>query len=113
MCEKCFYDNMLVNSLQNLDLTKECDCMKKVNVPKMCYAASSLLLLGFIIHTIVDYYRYYNTNTLTSAPFYLLVVVNIAYFIVPAIITLVIGIVVKCKQKQTPKRRTHIGIYML
>ena len=43
--------------------------MKKVNVPKVCYAASILLLLGFIIHTIVDYYRYYNTNTLTSAPF--------------------------------------------
>ena len=73
--------------------------MKKWNIPKVCCAVSMLLFLGFIIHTVVDHYRYYNTNTLTSAPFYLWVVVNAAYFIVPAIIVLAIGIVVKSKRK--------------
>lgn len=73
--------------------------MKKVNISKVCYVISILLFLGFVIHTAVDYYRYYNTNTLTSAPFYLGVIVNIVYFIVPAIIALIVGIVVKNKRK--------------
>ena len=73
--------------------------MKKVNISKVCYVISILLFLGFVIHTVVDHYRYYNTNTLTSAPFYLGVIVNIVYFIVPAIIALIVGIVVKNKRK--------------
>ena len=73
--------------------------MKRMNLPKVCNAISMLLFLGFVIHTAVDYYRYYYTNTLNSAPFYLWVVVNGVYFIIPAIIALIIGIVVKSKQK--------------
>ena len=75
--------------------------MKRINKATVCYAISILLFLAFIIHTIVDYNRYYNSNILTAAPFYLWIVVNIVYFIVPAIIFLIIGIIIKNKQKST------------
>ena len=74
--------------------------MRKMNIPNVCYAVSVLLLVGFIIHTIVDYIRYYNTDTLTAAPFYLWVVVNIVCFIAPAIIALIVGAVVKHKKEK-------------
>ena len=74
--------------------------MKKINISKACNVVSILLLLGFIIHTIVDYNRYYNTSILTAAPFYLRVVVNIVCFIAPAIIAFVIGLVIEKRRSQ-------------
>ena len=71
--------------------------MKKINGATVCYTLSILLFLGFIINTLVDYIRY--NNTLNSAPFYIWVAVNILYFIVPAFIALVIGLVLKRKSK--------------
>ena len=71
--------------------------MKKINGVTVCYTLSVLLFLGFIINTIVDYSRY--NSTLNSAPFYLWVLVNILFFIVPAIIVFIVGLVIKIKQK--------------
>ena len=71
--------------------------MKKIKGVSVCYTLSILLFLGFIINTIVDYSRY--DSTLNSAPFYLWVLVNILCFIVPAIIVLIIGLVIKKKKK--------------
>ena len=71
--------------------------MKKINGVSVCYTLSIILFLGFIINTIVDYRRY--NSTLNSAPFYLWVLVNILCFIVPAIIVLIIGLVIKKKKK--------------
>ena len=71
--------------------------MKKINGVSVCYTLSILLFLGFIINTIVDYSRY--DSTLNSAPFYLWVLVNILCFIVPAIIVLIIGLVIKKMKK--------------
>ena len=62
--------------------------MKKFNGVKICYGASVLLFVGFIINTIIDYGRY--NSTLNSAPFYLWIIVNGICFIVPAIIGLII-----------------------
>ena len=73
--------------------------MKKINIAKLCNAISVLLLSGFVMHTIVDYNRYYNTDILTAAPFYLWVVVNTVYFIVPAVIVYAAGIFIRKKQK--------------
>lgn len=71
--------------------------MKKLNISKLCYVISILMLIGFVINTILDYSRY--NSTLNSAPFYLWILVNILCFIVPAIIFFIIGIVIKKKQK--------------
>ena len=71
--------------------------MKKLNKTKVCYGLSVLLIIGFIINTIIDYGRY--NTTLNSAPFYMWIIVNAVCFIVPAIITLIIGLVIKKKTK--------------
>ena len=70
--------------------------MKKLNISKLCYIISALLLVGFVINTILDYSRY--NSTLNSAPFYLWVLVNMLCFIVPAIIVFIVGLVIKKKQ---------------
>ena len=71
--------------------------MKKLNWIKVCYSLSVLLVIGFIINTIIDYSRY--NSTLNSAPFYLWIIVNAICFIVPAIIALIVGLVIKKKTK--------------
>lgn len=71
--------------------------MKRVNAITICYTLSTLLFLGFMINTIIDYHRH--NSTLNSAPFYIWIIVNIIYFIVPATITFTIGIVLKKKQQ--------------
>ena len=71
--------------------------MKKLNWIKACYTLSVLLVIGFIINTIIDYSRY--NSTLNSATFYLCIIVNTICFIVPAIIVLIVGLVIKKKTK--------------
>ena len=71
--------------------------MKKINGEKVCYGVSALLLLGFVVNTIVDYSRY--NSALNSAPFSVWILVNAIFFVVPAIIGLVCGLIVRKKQK--------------
>lgn len=67
----------------------------KNNIPKICNIVSVVLAVAFVIKSIVDYTRY--STTLNSAPFYVWVLVNALYLIIPAIVVLVIGIIVKNK----------------
>lgn len=71
--------------------------MKKINSVKVCNVLSILLFLGFIMKTITDYSQY--KSTLNSAPFYVWVVVNMIWFIVPAVVVLIVSIVIKNKTK--------------
>ncbi len=71
--------------------------MKKINAARICNILSIALLVGFVINTIVDYIRY--STTLNSAPFYLWIIVNMVYFILPAIIVFVVGIIIKNRAK--------------
>ena len=71
--------------------------MKRINGKTMCYTLSVLLFFGFIINTILDYSRY--NSTLNSAPFYIWIIVNMIYFLVPAITAFTIGVVLRKKQK--------------
>lgn len=64
---------------------------------KVCFVVSSLLTLAFIGKTIVDYSQY--TSTLHSSPFYLWIIMNVIYFIVPALVILLIGIIARRKAK--------------
>ncbi len=70
--------------------------MKKISV-KVCYTVSVLLLVGFIIKTIIDYGQY--KSTLNSAPFYVWVIANMVWFIVPAVVALIVGLIIKSKTK--------------
>ena len=62
--------------------------MKKHHI---CYLISGILALAFIVKTAIDYGVY--TTTLNSAPFYVWILINGLYFLVPALIPLVIGLV--------------------
>ena len=69
--------------------------MKKY-IPGICYAVGAALTAAFVLKSIVDYRQY--SSTLNSAPFDVWVLVNALYLLIPAIIVLVIGIIVKKKQ---------------
>ena len=71
--------------------------MKKLAGTKICYGLSGILLVGFIINTAIDYGRY--NNTLNSAPFYIWILANAICFLVPSIIALIIGLILKKKAK--------------
>ena len=71
--------------------------MKKINGVNLCCALSILLFLGFIIKTIIDYSQY--KSTLNSAPFYIWIIANAIYLVVPSIIVLVVGLAIKNKTR--------------
>lgn len=66
-------------------------------ISKWCNVISLVLIVGFIIKTIFDYGKY--SSTLNSAPFYLWILVNALYFLLPALIIFVAGIIKKGKKK--------------
>ena len=70
--------------------------MKK-NKPRIFNIVSAILVAAFVIKSIVEYSHY--SNTQNSAPFYVWVLVNALYLIIPAIVVLVIGIVVRKKER--------------
>ena len=71
--------------------------MKKLNITKMCNVISIILLVCFIVKTIIDYTQY--SSTLNSAPFYVWIIANALYFVLPAIIVFIVGIIIKMKNK--------------
>ena len=71
--------------------------MKRISGVAVCNALSVLLFLVFLINTIVDYIRY--SSTLNSAPFYIWIIVNMLYFLVPAIVARLVGVVLRKKQQ--------------
>lgn len=71
--------------------------MKKINITKMCNVISIILLVCFIVKTIIDYTQY--SSTLNSAPFYVWVIANALYFVLPAIIVFIVGLIIKIKNK--------------
>lgn len=65
-------------------------------IQKICNTTSFILLLVFIGKTIVDYIQY---NPLTnSAPFYVWIIVNTLWLVLPAIILLIIGLILAKKK---------------
>jgi len=71
--------------------------MKKLNITKMCNVISIILMICFIVKTIIDYTQY--SSTFSSAPFYVWIIANALYFILPAIIVFIVGIIIKMKNK--------------
>lgn len=69
--------------------------MNSLKASKACIIISAVLLLCFVVKNPIDYYVY--STTLNSAPFYLWILVNTVYFILPAAVLLVVGLVLKRK----------------
>ncbi len=70
--------------------------MKKINISKWCFILSAVLATVFPINTVIDYIRY--NNSLNSAPFYLWIWLNALYFLLPALIALIVGLILKKKK---------------
>lgn len=62
----------------------------------ICNIVSITLVIAFVVKTIVNYIQY--PTTFTSAPFYLWVLVNALYFIIPAIVVFAVGLIIKKKK---------------
>ena len=69
--------------------------MKK-KVPMICNIVSVVLVIAFIVKNVVDYSKY--TSTLNSAPFYVWILANALYLIIPAIILFALGAIIKKNQ---------------
>ena len=69
--------------------------MQKENIYKLLYTISILLIIAFVIILGADYFKYDNLNN--SAPFYTFIIARIIEFIIPSIIVLIIGKVMKKK----------------
>ncbi len=70
--------------------------MKKAVITKLCHIVSILLVILFLIKSIADYSTY--TTTLNSAPFSVWVLANALYFLLPAVIVFIVGVIMKKKQ---------------
>ena len=71
--------------------------MKK-KVPMICNIVSVVLVIAFIVKNVVDYSKY--TSTLNSAPFYVWILANALYLIIPAIILFDVVAIIKKNQYQ-------------
>ena len=65
----------------------------KRNKAKLFFFLSGALAVIFLLKTAVD--RYHYSMILTSAPFWVTVLVNALYFLLPAAILLICGMVMK------------------
>ena len=66
--------------------------MKK-NISTICKVLSVVLIIAFIILSIIDYINY--NPIVTSAPYYVNLIINALFLLIPAIIVYIIGIIVE------------------
>lgn len=66
--------------------------MKKKNIQIICNIISAVLVIAFVIKTIINYFQY--DAMVNSAPFYVWILTNAMFIVVPAIIMFVIGIII-------------------
>ena len=66
--------------------------MKKKNIQIICNIISALLAIAFVIKTIINYFQY--NILLNSAPFYVWILVNALFLLIPASIVFVVGVIV-------------------
>ncbi len=69
--------------------------MQKNKGYKILLGISVILVITFVVATIIDYTRY--STTLNSAPFYIFVLFNAIMYVVPSLICVVIGLILKKK----------------
>ena len=71
--------------------------MKKTNIYKFLYTLSAIFVLGFSVSFGFDAYNY-NTY-IGSTPLYAYAIIRAVEFILPSIIVLIVGIILKRKLK--------------
>ena len=69
--------------------------MKKKNIQIICNIISALLAIAFVVKTIINFFQY--DTLLNAAPFYVWILVNALFLLIPASIVFVVGIIVSRK----------------
>ena len=69
--------------------------MKKKNIQIICNIISALLAIVFVIKTIINFFQY--DTLLNAAPFYVWILVNALFLLIPASIVFGVGIIVSRK----------------
>ena len=72
--------------------------MKPRKYANLCFIVSAVLAAVFCIHLVWERFRY--GTTLNSAPFSLWVLADAVYFLVPALIVLIAGLVLRHREKK-------------
>lgn len=67
--------------------------MKNNKIALVCNIISICLVVGFVVKTVINYFQY--SPLTNSAPFYAWIIINAIYFLLPALIVFVIGVIVK------------------
>ncbi len=65
--------------------------MSREKCRRLFFTGSALLVVAFFIKLAVDRHTY--STTLNSAPFYIWVIMDSLYFLLPAVIALILGFV--------------------
>ena len=66
--------------------------MKK-KITTICKVLSVVLVITFIVLNIIDYVNY--NPMVTSAPYYVNLLVNALFWLIPAVIVFIIGIIIE------------------
>lgn len=77
--------------------------MKKETAYKLCFGISMIFAVAFIIKCVADYFRY--DPIVNSAPFYVWIIVNALYFLIPSVIILTAGIIIMKKHRKQISER--------
>ena len=75
--------------------------MKKENIYKFLYIVAALLVIGFVIASGVDAYKYNTGGYLGSAPLYLYILVNAIEYLLQSLAFFVAALI--CKKKFVKK----------
>ena len=70
---------------------------------KLLYGASVLMVLGCVIHLVIDYQKY--KTSFTSAPFWIWIVADALLWLLPALVAAVAGYVAKKKLTKKENRK--------
>ena len=70
--------------------------MKKKKISKILDILSAILTLVFVVKVVIDYITY--KTALNSAPFYLWIIIDAIYFLVPVCVLEIIKMVFKRKR---------------
>lgn len=68
---------------------------------KLLYGASVLMVLGFCIHLVIDWYKY--GTTLNSAPFWVWICADALLWLIPAALAALAGLIACKKFKEKMK----------
>ena len=69
--------------------------MTKKNISNLCFIISIILIIAFLVKDVIDYSKY--LTSFGSAPFSLWIAVNALFMLIPAMILMIVGFILKKK----------------